>query len=837
MTVISLFIASSYDAAHERAVVGDAVRRLNDKYEPQGCRVKLHCWEDYEPEYRGLRKQSEYNEDLVKTSDLFIALFRENCGKFTQEEIGVWMNELHRIPVVFDIDDATADKTAVHEYLAANSLNPVTVSCDDDIYSQVENLVTHFIATITVTPLGMATIDAKEIYATIPDDRASERAPFGNLVRCVDDFAERTFHSRCRLYTCDASKIASIDYYVGILKDRVSAAEEAEVLTAIQSSKATQKPLVQLYYNHDDSVCVNHPHIGTSINSCGLFNEAFDSFHRIKFNLVRWLHQQNILAVELNAGIDIQDGWFIFFKMPVIPLSVLGINGGTVAQQLAELLRLFSFAVLGVNTQVTSSSGEVDLNALDAQMNRVSIFSDVIQDVEHEILSRREEWLKQVSDNIDVILSGEISDANIGRLADLIERKEQLQTALSVDPKELLRTQMLMVQVCDTYPQQFKTTGRDADAQYLKVAQTADRYGIKDPTVEMMRMNYANYLHRQNLNKEALAYYETAMNNIKLFDDRSELMRHYIVHLYVTYINFVSSLGENRRATDAINILIEREKSWEKEGLSHAEAIANQCQILACQLRIRPIEGDVVDLLNRAMDTYQTALAIPVENYDPSILTDVFCHLPNCIASTVMDALQEGVELSIDTSKHNVITCLNNVISSAKRYADKQTCLTYLGNAYHNLGFLYSNTIGDQLKARNYCKEALSVREKIVSETHQPNDLYDVAQTLLLLGATYVNDRHSPFMPAELDEALGYADRCVRLYTDLNQEHYLEQETRVHQAIQLKGSILYVGGKKKEGLALLKQAWDWNLANPGNNYESVFRGVAGEILRREGLIR
>lgn len=257
---------------------------------------------------------------------------------------------------------------------------------------------------------------------------------------------------------------------------------------------------------------------------------------------------------------------------------------------------------------------------------------------------------------------------------------------------------------------------------------------------------------------------------------------------------------------------------------------------MACQLRIRPIEGDVVDLLNRAMDIYQKALAIPDEYYDPSILTDVFCHLPNCIASTLMDALQEGVQLSMESVKQNVTACLANVISSAKRHADEQTCLTYLGNAYHNLGFFHSNIIGDQLTARKYCKEALRVREKIASETHQPNDLYDVAQTLLLLGATYVNDRHSPFMPAELDEALGYADRCQRLYTDLNQEHYLEQEVRVHQAIQLKGSILYVGGRKEEGLALLKQAWEWNLANPGNNYESVFRGVAGEIVAREGVI-
>ena len=66
--------------------------------------------------------------------------------------------------------------------------------------------------------------------------------------------------------------------------------------------------------------------------------------------------------------------------------------------------------------------------------------------------------------------------------------------------------------------------------------------------------------------------------------------------------------------------------------------------------------------------------------------------------------------------------------------------------------------------------------------------------------------------------------------------NYPEQDLRVHQAQQLKGSILYYGGRKADGLALLRQAWEWNLANPGNSYEGTFCGVAGEILKIEGQI-
>ena len=117
---------------------------------------------------------------------------------------------------------------------------------------------------------------------------------------------------------------------------------------------------------------------------------------------------------------------------------MLGITTDSLTQQLEQLFRQFTFAVLGVNTQVTSSSGDIDLDALDAQMERDLIISGVIQDVENEILKRRKEWLQQVTDNINTLLSGVIDNSNIGRLTALIDKKEELQLKLSAEPGELL---------------------------------------------------------------------------------------------------------------------------------------------------------------------------------------------------------------------------------------------------------------------------------------------------------------------------------------------------------------------------------------------------------------
>ena len=333
MSDIRIFIASSFDTEHERTVIGDTVRRLNDRYESQGWRIRLLCWEDYEPAYRGLRKQSEYNEDLIRNSDIFIAMFRANCGQFTQEEVKVWTDELHRTPVVLNIIDATVNKSNVNTFLKDHNLVGVDVADDGAIIAKVGTLVSDYISAHPLLATSKTTVPAKEIYATIPDDRSFERAPFGNLVRSVDDLAERTFHSRCRLTMGEKAKIPSSDYYVAILKDSVNTAEESEILTAINNRKTGSKPDVVLYYNYGDAVCSNHPKISAAINGNGIFNEPFDSLCRVKYNLIRWLHQQSILSVKLKAGIDIQNGWFVFFNMPVIPLSMLGITTDSLTQQ------------------------------------------------------------------------------------------------------------------------------------------------------------------------------------------------------------------------------------------------------------------------------------------------------------------------------------------------------------------------------------------------------------------------------------------------------------------------------------------------------------------------
>lgn len=58
------------------------------------------------------------------------------------------------------------------------------------------------------------------------------------------------------------------------------------------------------------------------------------------------------------------------------------------------------------------------------------------------------------------------------------------------------------------------------------------------------------------------------------------------------------------------------------------------------------------------------------------------------------------------------------------------------------------------------------------------------------------------------------------------------------------GSIIYFYGRGNhtkanlyEGIALLKEAYDWYKEHSQNTYRETFEGVAGQILKNEGLIK
>lgn len=86
---LSIFVASSNELYHDRMVLGDIIRELDDQYEAEhNIRIKLQKWEDLPSYYTWERTQASYNHK-IQTSQIFVMLLNRHFGQYTKEEFEV----------------------------------------------------------------------------------------------------------------------------------------------------------------------------------------------------------------------------------------------------------------------------------------------------------------------------------------------------------------------------------------------------------------------------------------------------------------------------------------------------------------------------------------------------------------------------------------------------------------------------------------------------------------------------------------------------------------------------------------------------------------------------
>lgn len=65
MNTIKIFLASSCELAYERMIIGDKIRQADDKWRAKGVRLQLMVWEDYRPEFLGVRTKRSMTSILL----------------------------------------------------------------------------------------------------------------------------------------------------------------------------------------------------------------------------------------------------------------------------------------------------------------------------------------------------------------------------------------------------------------------------------------------------------------------------------------------------------------------------------------------------------------------------------------------------------------------------------------------------------------------------------------------------------------------------------------------------------------------------------------------------
>ena len=90
---IGIFLASSIVLQEERDGIKEIIFRKNKLLFNKGIFLNLHSSDDSLDSMNKVRKQNDYN-NLVLRSDIFIGIFSDKAGKYTQEEFEIAFNNL-----------------------------------------------------------------------------------------------------------------------------------------------------------------------------------------------------------------------------------------------------------------------------------------------------------------------------------------------------------------------------------------------------------------------------------------------------------------------------------------------------------------------------------------------------------------------------------------------------------------------------------------------------------------------------------------------------------------------------------------------------------------------
>lgn len=832
MQPINIFIASSFELRRWREAIGDYIRSLSDEYEPKGFRIKLNCWEDYHPEFTGTRKQTEYNEDLVTPCNLFFALFWERCGAYTQEEIKV--GKLVNPNNLYVIRKKIHKKTADLDVYLNQLTNPIfEVSHIKEALAFIRTKLEEYIKTkyssFIPAPNHWKTYN---VFATIPADKGVYRLIFSNLLRSLDNFAEEKLKIRCKLKWNTFDDLRSSNYYLGLLRNQLNDKDQLEITYAIEHSRPNSNPEVSiLYYKHTDDVINNYPEIGKLVEEYGCFKEELDSLHRVKYNLLVWLISKKVLTIDDISGVSINDsGWVEFMKIPVIPCSSLNISGTSNKELVDNLLAEIRSEIFNPLHELFNFDPRepIEIDSLRDHIDKVNVAGVLAQKLNDDVITAKLQSLDKINERLR-FLSRLSSKKYIKEAIELIEIKKGLLKDLFdmnlVTLENLLRANIQFASICDENRDIAVGRGINVDHSFKEIVDFADSNHFYDAQIEMMRMNYANYLSRENRNREAVECYKKTMHNMGLIDDLSPIVINYLTAIFLNFAHSLTDLGAIDMLAKLIIDFESRVVRWSEAGSLPYPKIVYRIFILSILLSERNT-GNFAKNINEAITVYNNINEIDINKSD-RIWDDVFCNFPTTLIASILDYMpnRKGLGLVIPI----VEKTLNNINDNQNLELDEKYC--HLANLYHNLAYGYSN-VNDQITARKYGLKALEIRKLWFKKSNNLHVQREIASNLLMIGATYINGRTKYLSSDKAQEALNYAQESLDICQKLNNNDFIEEVTDVYKAKLLIGSILIDSQKDEgKGKALVKECLEWSRKNPTNSYRDTFESEAIRYLK------
>lgn len=884
---ISVFIGSSFKEMSYRKRIGNRIRQLNDVWEQKGVRIYLKQWEDFRVQYRGKSKQQEYIDELVLLSDICIFFFGERIGKFTERELDAClaakkMVYCYRVPA----KDGTWHDDICSK-LTSRGITPMDcVTVDvfaDDAIAKIEDYInSHHLA----SNIPIAAMDEKWLYTTIPDDNKDRQDEFGTIVRNVDDQSELFLGIRCKLHEMrQIHLLKDTDHYTPYCKRDVSDRDLEEINRALEllDDKGKRLKDFTFFVTKDSKIHENNAAIKSLLEPRELFTCKVKDADTIRWKLFSWLMgERNIMLNMATPGVSLQNNYLLWNGSPVVSMKTLDPTGkafalsvqrNSISQKLVEASGLDNVQIKILQAelremearlwlQVTScvnkwilnemtdkAQSELEHGDIDGIRRASAVVEEQYKEAEEQKKSAIDNWRKLLS-ALDVQIAQtetSLSSENAEQMKSLLEQKEvilrNLVKADAAEPQQLLGTQLYLVGLYDTFIYRHHQP-KEEDELYLRVINDADRFGLNDANVEMMRMNYGNSFNRQEKYGEALRHYRKAEENIERMEGEGWLLRRYRTTIYAMIFHTYREMGN----TEGMNCILPKMKAHVDDCISRNEVmfLADKAMYMGALLcsEVR-LEGDDKALQEavRVFELVEKRLVLePTDQW----FADIYCFLPNQIAGYLIDQEKYG---------QTALYHLERALYHAKRLmqVNRKDGLFHRGEIMHQMGFFYYNTDLNNWKlAENCYMDSLNCKKELMSEGESFKYERSYAQTLVNLGAVEVSlldiacqlvSRGVTLLPRPQYNPVKFANEALSIYKKHLNKESVNSEQNYYEALQLLGTAYYYSGKLhhddaliSKSVPLLQECWQWNLDHPTNTYRDRFKSHSYEILKELGVI-
>ena len=849
MKIINIFIASSYELSKQRVLIGDYIRRLSYDYSPRGVRLRLACWEDFYPEYKGTSKQQEYDEKLIQTCDIFIAIFRTRCGIYTQHEVKFALDlkkECHILQL-----PSTEEHNDLDKFLS--SIEIVPQQCDDTLFlKEIGNIVDNYMSTHQISLSSKATpLNAWRLYATIPDDLEDLRIGFSNMVRSLENILEETLGCYFSLYPYHTpDNIVSTEHYLCFIKDSWSQNDEQEVKKAYDSCRNSSIPETTVLYQFEGHEGENNNLLAKKINSeYHAFSRSYSHIDTIKCDLTCWaLRHKMAVALDAVQTFTIEGDMMCCYGRPFFNLSIYPelhksiVHISRTIANLDEKIKRNMKGGIVKNEILAISLGNKRKHQEQQLQSTINNWYNKMQLLESLHFGTRKSQIEALkSDQFTqyAALSEEIKHKTIKcNNADklflidfatkLLEWDNIAGMNLSMNlihVSEYIQVLTHIVKVCDTY---FHPSGVnfDEDAIFKKIIDAADQYNYHTLFTEVMRVNYANSFSHDLHHDITEEYYRNACEHILKIKDDSVLAHRYKSYAIKSLLHYYVEIDDKQAAFELGAKYENLIYQWQNINI-HVSYDVDLARCYSFILAAAPKYYGVCKELAEKSEKLIERLHKQFDSkpYDPDYF-DALCYFNIVLSAYFIDRYEKGnVEYFnkalyyIKESQNSLYACYPYVPSRVSKF---------LSQPLHNRGFIYSK-VNDWKSAISNYKSALKKREALYYRELSVEAHFDLAQTYVNLGDVYREAK-------KFDKALECADEAISIYRTKREIPMSVFDMYYHEAYQLKATILLNIDEEKEkypqeALKMLQECLDWSNKHPHNDYKDRFDGVSGVILK------